>query len=308
MSEQPIPALDRVALTLFTSWLKERSGKDLRDVAPDAKHTFTASAGQDRYALAVSPLFDSGEGDWYEQKREVEEQLGAALENGAYVLWLPPGAHLPVEEPGRSEFVFKVKMAAARLQSGQRTDLKIPVQLAVRKQDDEGSYMSALGGMQPVWSWFTNLITGVYTLDARALTRLPESREEREAIVNDIVEKVKPMAVDDRLMIEAEDSWTLQRIPGVSGFTIIGLPPEALPAEGETRRRLRRVIADATESLAAMDADLKVLLIPGLYLYASEENASIAVRGFDPSLYAPFAYIVLIADGVVKPIIAPRGG
>lgn len=299
--------LNDVSLRLFTNWLHQERERKLGDavlVGETGGSIFTASDGGERYGIAVSPLFETGGGQWWSDKAQLEDQLAAALQNGAYVLWLPPGGHLPLEEPGRSDFVFRIKMAGARLQAGERMDFKLPVQLGVRKQDDEGSYMSAVGGLQPVWAWFTNVISGVYNLDARPLTRLPEAREEREAIVAEIVEKVKPMQKDDRLAIDLDDSWTLQRIQGDAGFVIVGVPVEELPPEGATRRRLRRLLADATTALAGLDVERRVLLIPGLYLYASEENATIAIRGFDPGVYAPFDYIALVADGTVKPIIA----
>ncbi|MEX2236499.1 MAG: hypothetical protein WEB00_03020 [Dehalococcoidia bacterium] len=292
-----------VSLRLFAAWLNDREG---REAGPheQAGDLYRVPSPAGDLAVMVEPLFETGGDEWRGKKASVEEQLGASLENGSYALWVPPGADLPLDEPGRSEFIFRVKMAAARLQAGKRVDLKVPVTLGVRKQDDEGSYVSALGGLQPVWSWFTGQVSGVYTVDARSLTRLPEDKAEREQIVAAITESIAGMKKDDRLEVAAEDSWTLQRLAGAAGFAIVAQPSAAPGPEHEVRKRVRRLLATAAEKLTGVEGQ-KALVLPALYLYAAEENVSTAVRGFDPALYAALDYIVLVTDGAVKPIIAP---
>ena len=294
--------LDEVALRLFAAWLTERGVPGTPSWEPSDDH-YRLLIGDSSLAVAISPLFEQDSGDWLKQKAMLEEQLAAALENGSYVLWLPPGAILPLEEPDRTDFIFRVKMRAAALQTGDSVDLNIPVPIAIHKQDAEGSYASTIGGLSPIWSWFTERIRGVYNIDARALTRLPESRDEREKLVETISAELATMEVGQRKQLTVDDSWTLQRITGAAGFAVIGAPPEQLPAERETRKRVRAILASAQSSLEA--EPIKALLMPALYLYRSEENVSTAVRGFDPALYAGLDYVLLIADGGVKPIIAP---
>jgi hypothetical protein len=295
--------LDEVALRLFAAWLEGQNGSGLTDWQPVGEGLYSAGSAERDLTIAISPLFEREYGDWSRQKELLEEQLAAALENGAYVLWLPPGAALPLEEPARTELVFRLKMRAAALQTGERVDFRMPVALAIQKQEPEGAYASVIGGLSPIWSWFTEKIRGVYSIDARGLTRLPDAREEREAMVEAIAAELSTMEVGERKQLPAEDSWTLQRVTGSSGFSIVGAPFDRLPEERETRKRVRAVLSSAHESLSG--EALKVLLMPGLYLYASEENVSTAIRGFDPVLYAGIDYVALIADGIVKPIIAP---
>jgi hypothetical protein len=294
--------LDDVALRLFSAWLAERGQEAIKDWQQAGQGLYSAKTVDGQLMVAVSPLFERDYAEWSRRKESLEEQLAASLENGAYVLWLPPGAVLPTEEPSRSDFVFRLKMAAASLQTGERTDLKMPVALGIQKQDEEGAYASVIGGLSPIWSWFTERIRGVYNIDSRGLARLPESPEERQQLVETISEEVSGMDVGGRKQVTVEDSWTVQRITGKSGFTIVGAPPEQLPLERETRKRVRAELTAAREALPAEGE--KALLMLGLYLYAAEENVSTAIRGFDPALYAGLDYITLIADGTVKPVIS----
>ena len=294
--------VDDVALRLFAAWREERGGGGISDWRRLDEGIYSASASNGQLHIAVSPLFERDFGDWLRDKESLEEQLAAALENGAYVLWLPPGAVLRLEEPARTDFVFRLKMKAAGLQTGERADFKVPVVLGLQKQEPEGAYASVIGGLSPIWSWFTEKIRGVYNVDSRALVRLPESREERETLVEAIAAELGAMEVGGRTQMTVEDSWTLQRIAGSNGFTIVGAPPERLPEERETRKRVRAVLSTAREALGG--DGVNVLLMPGLYLYASEENVSTAIRGFDPGLYAGLDLIALVADGTLKPIIS----
>lgn len=294
--------LDHVVLRLFTAWLEGRGSPVPAEWQP-AGELYSGRLDDRSLSVLIAPLFERDYGDWSAQKAELEEQLAGALENGSYVLWLPPGAELPLEEPDRSDFVFRLKMRAAGLQAGESIELKIPVPIAVQKQDAEGSYAQVVGGLSPIWSWFTERIRGVYNVDARALTRLPEAPDEREAMVEAISAELAAMEVGERRQLTVEDAWTLQRIAGRSGFAIIGAPADRLPVERETRKRVRAVLAGARTALEG--EQIKALVMPGLYLYAAEENVSTAVRGFDPASYAGIDYVVLVADGSVKSIIAP---
>jgi hypothetical protein len=297
--------LSELSIKLFAAWLKTTKGRELSAAAGTGVEGFWHTAdGTDSYAIAVRPLFDPGEGPWWEAKAQIEEQLSATLENGSYALWLPPGAELPIDEPGRSDFLYRVKMRAAGLAAGDRVDLKVPVQLGLRKQDDEGSYVSALGGMQPVWAWFTNVVKGVYTLDARSLARLPEAQDERHEIVDRVAAAAQPMKAGENLLVEAQDSWTLQRLAGSDGFFIVGSPPAESAADVELRRRLRRDLTEETRRLAEAAAARKALILPGVFVYASEENVTTAVRGFDPTLYSGLDYLGVVTDGLFKPVVA----
>jgi hypothetical protein len=71
------------------------------------------------------------------------------------------------------------------------------------------------------------------------------------------------------------------------------------------RRNLRRILGEASPTLRATDAELRALVLLGHYARIEDEGASIAMRGFSPALYSGIDYVVLVADGVVKPLIQP---
>jgi hypothetical protein len=298
--------LSELSIKLFAAWLKSTKDRELSAAQETGggEGIWQSADETDSYAISVRPLFDPGEGQWVQGKAEIEEQLSSALENGSYALWLPPGAELPIDEPGRSDFIYRVKRQAAGLKAGERVDLKMPVEIGLRKQDEEGSYVSALGGMQPVWAWFTNIVKGVYTLDARSLTRLPEDQAARQEIVNAVAAAAEPMRAGENLALEAQDSWTLQRIGGSDGFFIVGSPPAESAADLELRKRLRRYLKEESERLSGTPGSRKVLILPAIFAYTSEENVSTAVRGFDPSLYSGLDYLGVVTDGLFKPVVA----
>ena len=66
---------------------------------------------------------------------------------------------------------------------------------------------------------------------------------------------------------------------------------------------LRRILGEAVPSLRESEAELKALVLLGYYARIEEEGASIAMRGFSPALYSGVDFVVLIADGLVKPLI-----
>ncbi|HET9200075.1 MAG TPA: hypothetical protein VFO84_03745 [Dehalococcoidia bacterium] len=127
--------VDDVALQLFAAWREERHSGEISDWRRLDEGIYSASASNGQLHIAVSPLFERDFGDWSRDKESLEEQLAAALENGAYVLWLPPGAVLPLEEPARTDFVFRLKMKAASLQTGERADLKVAVVLGLQNRN-----------------------------------------------------------------------------------------------------------------------------------------------------------------------------
>jgi hypothetical protein len=50
---------------------------------------------------------------------------------------------------------------------------------------------------------------------------------------------------------------------------------------------------------------VKALVLLGYYPRIADEGASIAMRGFSPALYSSVDFVILIADGLVKPLIQP---
>ena len=70
------------------------------------------------------------------------------------------------------------------------------------------------------------------------------------------------------------------------------------------RRNLRRMLAGA-EPLREAKGGARALVVLGYYARIEQEGATVAMRGFEPSLYSGIDYITLVADGVVKPLIEP---
>jgi hypothetical protein len=206
------------------------------------------------------------------------------------------------------DFRQRVRQVALALQPGERGSLRLPVQLRLRKTEDEGGLMSVAGGLSRYWAGMSERVRGTFDLDASAVHRLPESDEERVALVDRVVQEAGRLSeLRQWVHLEAEDVWTIQRLGQGQGFLIVGLPPQALADIGiAVRRNLRRILIDAGPRLLAAPADLKALLILGFYDSADEENVSTSLRGFDPALYTSLDYICLVADGRLKPITEPR--
>ena len=70
---------------------------------------------------------------------------------------------------------------------------------------------------------------------------------------------------------------------------------------------IRRRLQEATSTLAAIKGAVKGLVLIGGYDYITGENAGPSLRGFDPSLTAPFDMIGLVSDAEVKPLRMSRG-
>ncbi|HEU5322548.1 MAG TPA: hypothetical protein VFX28_17200, partial [Methylomirabilota bacterium] len=107
--------------------------------------------------------------------------------------------------------------------------------------------------------------------------------------------------------IATVDAWTLHRLTGTGGFTIIGRPPEELTDVGlAVRRSLRRLLADAAPRLRESGAQVKAFLAVGCYARRDEEGATTAMRGYDPALFAGLDFVCLAADGGVKALMESR--
>ena len=63
----------------------------------------------------------------------------------------------------------RVAEAAAALAGGERGEVGFPVTLELRRNGDEGTYMSVVGGLSPYWARFTNRVLGYYQLDSSAM-------------------------------------------------------------------------------------------------------------------------------------------
>ena len=298
-----------LCLELFLDWLASTHASQFRiEQRPFDGLTARCTDGQRTLAVEVRPLLTAPEYEvWEAYRRKLEEEIGADLP-GAFALWVPPGADLPGEGDAAEDFRQHVRGAAMALQPGERGSLRLPVQVRLRKTDDEGGLMSVVGGLSRYWAGMSERVRGTFDLDASAIHRLPESEGERVALVDRAVQEAGRLSeLRQWVHLEAEDVWTIQRLRQGQGFLIVGLAPQALADIGiAVRRNLRRILTDAGPRLLAAPADLNALLILGLYDSVEEENVSTSLRGFDPALYTSLDFVCLTTDGRLKPIVESK--
>jgi hypothetical protein len=298
-----------LCLELFLDWLAAGRGSRFHpDERPFDGLTARCTDGQRTLAVEVRPLLAATEYEvWAAYRQKLEGETAADLP-GAFALWVPPGADLPGEGDAIEDFRRRVREAALALKPGERGSLRLPVQMHLRKIDDEGGLISVVGGLSRYWAGMSERVRGTFELDASAVHRLSESEAERAVLVDRVVQEASRLSeLRQWLNLDAEDVWTIQRLRQGQGFLVVGLPPQALADIGiAVRRNLRRILTDAGPRLLAAQTDLRALLILGFYDSAEEENVSTSLRGFDPALYTSVDYVCLAVDGRLKPIIEPK--
>jgi hypothetical protein len=300
-----MPALEpqerQLLAQLVLDWLAQRSGRLLTppQVAPDA--TVRARSGDDAIAIAVEPLNSGAEpAGW----RAALDRFAARLEvsgEGGVLIWLPPGAAPPEEEPAATTAVMAVQTAIDATAPGQSNDALLPIRIGLHKREASGAYVSAFGGLAPLWAQFTDRVQGYFQIDSTALHRLSEEEALVHALIERIVEASAGMEVGETRGVEAEDRWRVQRLRGGHGCAVVAVPPQDDTESGAPlRRRLRTVVRDAGEQLAGENAALRALALCAHYPTLDQEQAGPALRGQDPALFAGLDLIVLLADGGVK--------
>lgn len=240
----------------------------------------------------------------YEAARAaVESRLDA--EGHSIALWAPRGGQLPAAEPGLSEVALAVSQAKP-LADGRR-EVRRPVNLYLRRNSATGSVITILGGLSAHWAQFTNRVPGSFSLNALELLRLPASQEERDELAERIVLAAGQPDVDDHVSIPAEDVWTATELDG-GRSCVLGSPViENDESSAALRRNLRKLLKEARSSTPppAAGAGTSALVVLGAATYAEEEKLSWALRGMDPTLYAGYDIIAVLADGIVKPLLEP---
>jgi len=289
------------ALDLFLHWLREGQGRGFAVKASDG--IVTASDGEFTLAVSVGSLVPAEDDRWDAARERLESQIADGLP-ARIALWVPPGAALPSEEPAASEFAEAVRQAAVKLGPQERAHVPLPIRIGLRKSDSTGGVVTATGGLNPHWATFTGRVEGTFDLDSRALHRLPESSEHLEQLIEQIVAVAAEMSDGEVREIETIDAWTVQRLSGDGGCTIVGLPRPVTDDIGlAVRRNFRRLLRDTVPALREADADVRALLVTGYYPRIEMEGATTAMRGYDPTSYSGVDFVCLVADGVVKPLI-----
>lgn len=295
---------------LALAFLNERYRRGFApDFEGDACTAVDPGAGS--LSLHAFELFEVPPG-YSGQVSRLEARLDAA-HPGSYLLWVPPAAELPADEPRESEWTDRVVQTAARLASGRSGEVRLPVRLALGKVRDEGGYASVTGGLGRYWTDISGRLQGSYFLDSRGLHRLTRDQEERERLYELIALLSRELETGEIREFEHDEAWTLQRIPrgaagqGMSdGWAIGGAPAGFDPTDGAVIRHvLRKRLAEARDAFAGRPRPW-ILVLAGAYEYMELENAGPSLRGFDPTLVSALDGIMLVADGEVKPILLNR--
>ena len=222
------------------------------------------------------------------------------------ILWMPRGATLPAGEPGLSQLVLALETAKP-LEADGRLEVRRPANLYLRRTATTGSVVSVLGGLSGHWAQFTNRVPGSFQLNSQELHRLPLSTEEREALYDRIVHAAGQPEADDTQIITTEDVWSANQL-GEGGSTVIGTPlDESDEASSLLRRNLRKLLKKAEPGLRGRPGP-RALIVLGSSTYADEEKLSLALRGMDPTLYAGYDILAVVADGLVKVLLEPNRG
>src|ERR1700694_4282715 len=118
----PAERRTRLLAKLLLEWLNERYGMSFA-LAPatDATGALVATDGARRAGVYVAPMWEE-DAAWEERLSSMEQRL-EGISDGAYILWVPPKADIPLDEPGASYFVQRVTTAATALTSGARTEV-----------------------------------------------------------------------------------------------------------------------------------------------------------------------------------------
>ena len=309
---------DRLVMScarLLLDWLNVRyeASFALSEAAGDAPRAEPAEAlvatdGARRLGLYIAPLWEREAAQaWEERLRATETRLNGP--EGAFVLWMPPGASLPVDEPAASMFVARVLEAAGSLAPGATTEVLFPRPVAMAKTRQEGGYASVTGALSRWWTRVTEKVRGTYTIDGSAVHRVTHDGEAREKLWDWIGVLSQGVELGQAIEFEVDEAWTLQRLAGdiEPGMTLIGAPPDIDPTDGIlVRRSARKRLAAANEALATLDVDLRAVGLVGIYEYLDLETAGATVKALDPSLYSRFQVVSIIADASVRPTFAPK--
>ena len=306
----PLTQVAQVATALTAEWIRTDRGHDVALRPPDSSDSdpllveLTISGVQ--AALAIVPLFETdADPETLRRKAAVEERL-AARAPPPLALWVPPLATLP--DDGLEEFVGRVAEAAAGLAPGGRGEVAFPVTLDLQKRGDDGSYLSAVGALSEHWARFTNQVFGQFGLDSRTIHRLPDDPDKVTQLIDFIVLLANGIRAPGRSVdVAAEDTWVVQRLPDLTGPTLIVASPHDQPDDGASvRKAVRAGVRRASEALRAAEDATRVLTFVGIYRSMAAENAAIALRGMDPMSFNRLDFVCLGVDGKLKPLFGPK--
>lgn len=307
------------ALALVAAWMGERYFRTFRvaeEPAADALEGFDALITQrERHiGISVGLLWDDAAHP-LEGAEELADLLATevmedrAIADAGYVIWVPPGADLPRDEPARSQLRVLLARGLAGLAPADRREVRLPVILKLAKLQAEGQYVSVSGPLATQWTSISEGVNGAYHLDARALHRLSREQAEVDIVISRVRDRAALLNPEEVTDVAVHDYWTVSRLPerAPEGVAVIGAAPEFDPTDGiAVRRQLRREVQRAVEQRNASSADLSVLIMVAPLAHLEEELLTASLRGMNPATYGALDLIVLVADGGVRQILQPR--
>ncbi len=295
-----------LAARLLTNWLNQRFESALGPPESSGE-AFVSSDGDHSVGIYIASLWQEDEAQNVEMQK-MEARLSSA--GGSFLLWVPPRASVPVEEPDASYFIQRVQAGLTSLPEDARTEVTFPVTLKLAKMRDEGGYASVIGGLNRWWTRITENVNGTFHVDSTAIHRLTMDGEARERLWSDIGDLSHGVEVGQSADFDVDDAWTLQRLHNSddrSGVAIIAAPPSLDPTDGfSVRRMVRKRLAEANEALDALDVDVRAVGLIGSYEYGELETAGATVKAVTPSLFNRLEVIAILADGDVRPTFLPR--
>ncbi len=308
---------ESAALSMVVAWMGNRFYRTFR-ASDKNSPAFDAILTQRerRIGVTIGRLWDDGPGAPETPSGHAAENLAFAnlLESdleqpGSYVLWLPPGATIPTEEPARSDLRLLLSNGLGGLEPGDHREVRIPITLKLAKIEDDGAYISVTGGLSSEWTTMSEGIEGAFHLDSRVLHRLPSEEAELEIIFSRIRDRAALLNAEEVTDVHVHDYWLVTRLPDTApnGVVVVGGPPDADPRDGApVRRSFRRHITRAVEQRGSGDCELSVLILVGALAHMEDELVTSALRGMNPANYGALDLIVLVADGAVRQVLQPR--
>lgn len=307
------------ALALVAAWMGERFFRTFRvaeQPEPEALEGFDALITQRerRIGVSVGLLWDDAaqplEGaEALAELMATEVMEDRAIADAGYVIWVPPGAELPRDEPASSQFRVLLAGGLAGLAPGDRREVRLPVILKLAKLQAEGQYVSVSGPLATQWTAISEGVNGAYHLDARALHRLSREQAEVDIVISRVRDRAALLNPEEVTDVAVHDYWTVSRLPerAPQGVAVVGAAPEFDPTDGiAVRRQFRREVQRAVEQRNAGSADLSVLVMVAPLAHLEEELLTASLRGMNPATYGALDLIVLVADGGVRQILQPR--
>jgi hypothetical protein len=304
------------AISMVTVWMGNRFYRTFRSSQEDpAGFDAILTQRELRVGVTVGLLWDGDTPADETAHRVVDnaafaELLTADLQQpGGYVLWLPPGAVIPTEEPAYSDLRILLSNGLAGLNPGDHREVRIPVTLKLAKIETEGAYVSVTGGLSSVWTTISDGIEGSFHLDSRPLHRLPAETAELDIIISRVRDRAALLNAEEVTDVHVHDYWLVTRLPDSApqGVVIIGRPPDVDPSDGvPVRRSFRRHVERAVAQRRSGDCELSVLILVGALAHMEDELVTSALRGMNPVAYGALDLIVLVADGAVRQVLQPR--